>query len=48
MQSIVDFCPQGAEAGVGLALQDDEGRDLSQLHTIPRSRTVLKFSSSQV
>jgi 8-oxo-dGTP pyrophosphatase MutT (NUDIX family) len=28
MQSIADFCPQGAEAGVGLALQDDEGRYL--------------------
>ena len=25
MQSISDFCPEGAEAGVGLALQDDEG-----------------------
>jgi ADP-ribose pyrophosphatase YjhB (NUDIX family) len=24
MQSISDFCLQGAEAGVGLALQDDE------------------------
>jgi 8-oxo-dGTP pyrophosphatase MutT (NUDIX family) len=24
-QSIADFCPKGAEAGVGLALQDDEG-----------------------
>jgi 8-oxo-dGTP pyrophosphatase MutT (NUDIX family) len=28
MQSIADFCPEGAEAGVGLALQDDEGRYL--------------------
>jgi 8-oxo-dGTP pyrophosphatase MutT (NUDIX family) len=28
MQSISDFCPQGAEAGVGLALQDGEGRYL--------------------
>lgn len=28
IQSIADFCPQGAEAGVGLALQDDEGRYL--------------------
>jgi 8-oxo-dGTP pyrophosphatase MutT (NUDIX family) len=26
MQSISDFCPQGAESGVGLALQDDKGR----------------------
>ncbi len=26
MQSIADFCPRGAEAGVGLALQDDERR----------------------
>jgi len=26
MQSIADFCPQGVEAGVGLALQDDKGR----------------------
>jgi 8-oxo-dGTP pyrophosphatase MutT (NUDIX family) len=25
IQSIADFCPQGAEAGVGLALSDDEG-----------------------
>ena len=28
MQSIADFCPRGAEAGVGLALQDDRGRYL--------------------
>jgi 8-oxo-dGTP pyrophosphatase MutT (NUDIX family) len=28
MQSIADFCPRGAEAGVGLALQDDDGRYL--------------------
>ncbi len=28
MRSISDFCPQGAEAGVGLALQDDKGRYL--------------------
>jgi 8-oxo-dGTP pyrophosphatase MutT (NUDIX family) len=28
MQSIADFCPEGAEAGVGLALQDDDGRYL--------------------
>lgn len=28
MQSIADLCPQGAEAGVGLALQDDKGRYL--------------------
>ncbi len=28
MHSISDFCPQGAEAGVGLALQDDQGRFL--------------------
>jgi 8-oxo-dGTP pyrophosphatase MutT (NUDIX family) len=28
MPSIADFCPQGAEAGVGLALKDDEGRYL--------------------
>jgi 8-oxo-dGTP pyrophosphatase MutT (NUDIX family) len=28
MQSIADFYPQGAESGVGLALQDDEGRYL--------------------
>ncbi|MFN2290403.1 MAG: NUDIX domain-containing protein, partial [Anaerolineae bacterium] len=26
MRSISDFCPQGAEAGVGLALLDDKGR----------------------
>lgn len=25
MQTILDFCPQGAEAGVGLALQDEKG-----------------------
>lgn len=25
IRSISDFCPQGAEAGVGLALQDDDG-----------------------
>jgi 8-oxo-dGTP pyrophosphatase MutT (NUDIX family) len=25
MHSLSDFCPQGAESGVGLALQDDEG-----------------------
>jgi 8-oxo-dGTP pyrophosphatase MutT (NUDIX family) len=25
MDSLADFCPQGAESGVGLALQDDEG-----------------------
>ena len=31
MQSIADFCPQGAEAGVGLALQDDKGRYLFSL-----------------
>jgi 8-oxo-dGTP pyrophosphatase MutT (NUDIX family) len=28
MHSISDFCPQGAESGVGLVLQDDEGRYL--------------------
>jgi 8-oxo-dGTP pyrophosphatase MutT (NUDIX family) len=28
IQSLSDFCPQGAEAGVGLALQDDKGRYL--------------------
>jgi 8-oxo-dGTP pyrophosphatase MutT (NUDIX family) len=28
MQTISDFCPQGTEAGVGLALQDDGGRYL--------------------
>ena len=28
MQSIADFCPQGVEAGVGLALGDDKGRYL--------------------
>jgi hypothetical protein len=28
MQSIADFCPRCAEAGVGLALQDDEERYL--------------------
>jgi 8-oxo-dGTP pyrophosphatase MutT (NUDIX family) len=28
MQSIADFCPRGAQAGVGLALQDDRGRYL--------------------
>ena len=28
MQSISEFCPQGAEAGVGLALQDDPGHYL--------------------
>lgn len=28
MQSLSDFCPQGDEAGVGLALQDDKGRYL--------------------
>jgi len=28
MQSISDFCPEGAEAGVGLALQNDSGRYL--------------------
>jgi 8-oxo-dGTP pyrophosphatase MutT (NUDIX family) len=28
IKSISDFCPQGAEAGVGLALQDEEGRYL--------------------
>jgi 8-oxo-dGTP pyrophosphatase MutT (NUDIX family) len=28
MQSITDFCPLGAETGVGLALQDDQGRYL--------------------
>ena len=28
MQSISDFCPEGAEAGVGMALQHDEGRYL--------------------
>jgi ADP-ribose pyrophosphatase YjhB (NUDIX family) len=28
IQSIADFCPQGAEAGVGLALQDEGGRYL--------------------
>lgn len=28
MQSIADFCPRGAEAGVGLALHDDQGRYL--------------------
>jgi 8-oxo-dGTP pyrophosphatase MutT (NUDIX family) len=28
MQSISDFCPQDAEAGVGLALQDDKGHYL--------------------
>jgi 8-oxo-dGTP pyrophosphatase MutT (NUDIX family) len=28
MQSIADFYPQGAEVGVGLVLQDDEGRYL--------------------
>lgn len=25
IQSLLDFCPKGAEAGVGLALQDDDG-----------------------
>jgi 8-oxo-dGTP pyrophosphatase MutT (NUDIX family) len=28
IRSISDFCPEGAEAGVGLALQDDEGQYL--------------------
>jgi len=28
MQSIADFCPQGAESGVGLALQDEQGHYL--------------------
>ena len=28
IRSIADFCPEGAEAGVGLAMQDDEGRYL--------------------
>ncbi len=28
IRSISDFCPKGAEAGVGLALQDDDGRYL--------------------
>ncbi len=28
IQSIADFCPEGVEAGVGLALQDDRGRYL--------------------
>jgi len=28
IQAISDFCPQGAEAGVGLALQDEEGHYL--------------------
>jgi 8-oxo-dGTP pyrophosphatase MutT (NUDIX family) len=28
IESISDFCPQGAEAGVGLALQDAQGRYL--------------------
>jgi 8-oxo-dGTP pyrophosphatase MutT (NUDIX family) len=28
IQSISDFCPEGAEAGVGLALQNDEGQYL--------------------
>jgi len=28
MQSIADFCPQGVESGVGLALQDAKGRYL--------------------
>jgi 8-oxo-dGTP pyrophosphatase MutT (NUDIX family) len=28
IQSIADFCPQGAETGVGLALQDEGGRYL--------------------
>lgn len=28
MESIADFCPQGAEAGVGLALQDEGGHYL--------------------
>jgi 8-oxo-dGTP pyrophosphatase MutT (NUDIX family) len=28
IQSIADFCPQGAEAGVGLVLQDEAGRYL--------------------
>jgi len=28
MKSIADFCPRDAEAGVGLALQDDKGRYL--------------------
>jgi 8-oxo-dGTP pyrophosphatase MutT (NUDIX family) len=28
IRSIADFCPEGAEAGVGLAVQDDEGRYL--------------------
>jgi len=28
MQIISDFCPQGAEAGVGLAIQDEDGRYL--------------------
>ena len=28
IRSIADFCPEGAEAGVGLALQDDEGHYL--------------------
>jgi 8-oxo-dGTP pyrophosphatase MutT (NUDIX family) len=28
IQSIADFCPQGAEAGVGLAIQGDDGRYL--------------------
>jgi 8-oxo-dGTP pyrophosphatase MutT (NUDIX family) len=39
IQSIADFCPQGAESGVGLALQDDKGRYLFFLagsrHTCP-------------
>ena len=43
IQAIADFCPQGAEAGVGLALQDDEGRYLfflpgSGLHCPPGER----------
>ncbi|MGD2040968.1 MAG: NUDIX hydrolase [Anaerolineae bacterium] len=28
MRSIADFCPRGAESGVGLALQDNQGRYL--------------------
>jgi 8-oxo-dGTP pyrophosphatase MutT (NUDIX family) len=28
MRSIADFCPEGAEAGTGLVLQDDKGRYL--------------------
>jgi 8-oxo-dGTP pyrophosphatase MutT (NUDIX family) len=28
IRSIADFCPEDAEAGVGLAMQDDEGRYL--------------------